>query len=129
MITNIENIVGNYIMIFPLQMGVAGAAISTLVSRLTGAVIMLVLLKKEENPIHIKKYLHFEWSNSLVSKILAVGLPSGMENGIFQLGKILVLERNCGQFCWFYDGLCLYDSRCCDWFSLSYSGRTMYGSR
>lgn len=90
MITNTENIIGNYIMIFPLQMGVAGAAISTLVSRITGAIIMLILLKKEENPIHIKNYLHFEWSNSLVSKILSVGLPSGLENGIFQLGKILV---------------------------------------
>lgn len=59
MITNIENIVGNYIMIFPLQMGVAGAAISTLVSRLTGAMYHARTAEKKREPDSYQEILAF----------------------------------------------------------------------
>ena len=44
-ISNIMNIVGNAILIFGCQMGVAGAAISTLVSRIFCAAAVLYFLR------------------------------------------------------------------------------------
>lgn len=51
---NVINIVGNAIFIFGMNMGVAGAALATLISRMFGAVLMTVLLHNN----HLQIYLH-----------------------------------------------------------------------
>lgn len=83
------NIVGNAILIFIFQMGVAGAAIATLISRIIGAILMLVLICNQEKPIHITSLLRFRLDFSLIKNILRIGVPNGLENGMFQFGKIL----------------------------------------
>ena len=50
-ISNVMNIVGNGILIWVFHMGVAGAAISTLVSRIFCAVVVLYQLRKDRQPI------------------------------------------------------------------------------
>ena len=71
-------------------MGVAGAATATLVARVISALVMLMLLLKKENPLCIatKGCMKPQWE--VITKILKIGIPSGVENGMFQVGKLLV---------------------------------------
>ena len=86
---NIINVIGNAILIYIFDLGVAGAAIATLFSRMVGAAIMLLLVHDKENPIFIEKLFHFRPNFKIIKSILGIGVPSGMENGMFQFGKLL----------------------------------------
>ncbi|EEV00239.1 MATE domain protein, partial [Roseburia intestinalis L1-82] len=85
-ISNFLNIGGNAILIFVFGMGVEGAAISTLVSRIFCAVVVIYKLRSEEEPIFIKNYAAIRPDFSLIKKILFIGIPSGIENSMFQFG-------------------------------------------
>ncbi len=91
LIMNVINIGGNALLIHPLQMGVAGAAIASLLSRAVSAVIIMVLLCKQERHIHLIDPLRPEWDWRMIRRILAIGLPNGLENSLFQLGKLLIM--------------------------------------
>lgn len=67
-------------------------AIPTLVSRIVAAVIIIVLLCDEKQTLHIRRTWRYRVDWSHVKKILSVGVPNGLENSMFQLGKILVLS-------------------------------------
>lgn len=88
---NIINIAGNAICIYGLQMGVAGVAIPSLVSRAVAGIVLYALLKNPSNMIHLtKEKFRFDWD--VIKRILYIGVPSGIENGIFQLGRVLVVS-------------------------------------
>ncbi len=89
---NLMNLVGNAILIYGFNMGVAGAAISTLVSRAAGAVIMIILLRNPSLPIHVRSLRPFKLVPGLIRRILTVGIPTGVENGLFQMGKLIVMR-------------------------------------
>ena len=84
------NIVGNAVLIFGAGMGVTGAALATLISRVIGAVYMVWLLLKPENPLAITGILNVQFQPHMIRSILRIGIPNGVENGLFQVGKILV---------------------------------------
>lgn len=88
---NVINIVGNAICIYGLHMGVAGAAIPSLISRMVAGALLYKLLKNPKNMIHIAKG-RFHLEKDVVRKILYIGIPSGIENGIFQLGRVVVVS-------------------------------------
>jgi len=87
---NIINIVGNAVLIYVCHLGVAGAAISTLVSRMISAIAMLVLLGKRNDRISIDGLFRFKLEWPMIKRILRIGIPSGIENSLFQVGKVLV---------------------------------------
>jgi putative MATE family efflux protein len=87
---NFINIIGNAILIFGFDMGVAGAAIATLVSRIFASMMLFLLLKNKEHPIHIEAIRSFRFNLGMIKKILQIGVPNGLENSVFQVGKILV---------------------------------------
>lgn len=89
-ISNFINILGNGLLIWGFQMGVKGAAISTLVSRIFCAVMVMAFLRKESNQICLRNYLKIRPEWSLIRKILQIGIPSGIENGMFQFGKLAI---------------------------------------
>ena len=89
-ISNVMNIVGNGILIWVFHMGVAGAAISTLVSRIFCAVVVLYQLRKDRQPIMVRDYLKIRPDGKMIGRILALGIPSGIENSMFQLGKLAI---------------------------------------
>lgn len=89
-ISNFINIFGNALLIFGLQMGVAGAALATLVSRIFSAVVIFFFLRKPRQVIVVRNYLAIRPDMSLIWKILAIGIPSGIENGMFQFGKLAI---------------------------------------
>ncbi|MEG1848860.1 MAG: MATE family efflux transporter, partial [Lachnospiraceae bacterium] len=92
MIMNVINITGNAIMIYGLHMGVAGAAIPTVVSRIVAAVIIFVMLFNSNRVIHLRGQFTLRLNRHLIQKILYIGVPNGLENSLFQLGKILLLS-------------------------------------
>jgi len=87
-VTNIINIAGNAICVYLLRMGVAGVAVPTLISRAVGAVILLILIRDPHRVICIRRK-GFLPDLSMIRRILFVGIPSGLENSMFQFGKIL----------------------------------------
>lgn len=88
---NMVNIGLNAALIFGARIGVAGAGFGTLFSRMAGAILMTWLICQPHNPIHIDSLFHPEFHVQQVRKILRIGIPNGMENGMFQIGKLLVL--------------------------------------
>ena len=90
MISNCINIVGNAIFIFGLKMGVAGAALSTLTSRIFCAVVIMYIQTKPKQTIYISNYLAIRPDLSMVKMILGFGIPTGIENGMFQFGKLAI---------------------------------------
>ena len=91
-IMNIINIGGNAILIYGFHRGTEGVAIPTLVSRITAAVIIIVMLCDEKRILHIERTWHYRINWEMVKKILSIGVPNGLENSMFQLGKIIVLS-------------------------------------
>lgn len=89
---NVMNIVGNAILIYGAKMGVAGAAISTTVSRTAAGIVIFYLMFNPNKIINIKGRLTWRFHGGLIKKILYIGVPNGMENSLFQLGKILLLS-------------------------------------
>lgn len=92
LLMNTINLGGNALLIYGLDFGVEGVAIPTLVSRIVACVVILVLLFNEKYLIHFPKPFSFRLDGMLVKKILYIGVPNGLENSMFQLGKILVLS-------------------------------------
>ena len=82
LVMNAINIAGNAICVFGLHMGVEGVGIPTLVSRAFAAILMLFLIQRPQNVIRI--------NGRMIKDILKVGVPNGMENTMFQFGKLFL---------------------------------------
>lgn len=90
-IVNVLNIGGNSLFIYGFGMGVAGAALSTLISRMVAAVVLIVaLLRRRAGPVSLRGLFRFQFSGRVVRQILKVGIPNGVENSLFQIGKLMV---------------------------------------
>lgn len=92
LLMNLINLVGNAILIFLCNMGVAGAAIATLAARTVAALLIFALMLNEKREIHFKGRLTPSMDFTLIKKILYIGIPNGLENSLFQLGKLLLLS-------------------------------------
>lgn len=84
------NIVGNAILIYGFNMGVAGAATATLFARILAAVLMMVLLRNPRYVLSVRDLHKVRIRFDMIRSILRVGVPNGVENSLFQVGKILV---------------------------------------
>lgn len=89
-ISNLMNIVGNSIFIFGFGWGVFGAALSTLLSRIFSAVVVIVCLHFPKQPIILNGIFKIRPDWSMIRRILSIGIPSGIENGMFQFGKLAI---------------------------------------
>ncbi len=89
-ISNGLNIAGNAILIWGFHMGVAGAAIATLGSRAFCAIVVLWQLRMDRQPIVVRDYHKIRPDGKMIGRILALGVPSGVENSMFQLGKLAI---------------------------------------
>lgn len=86
---NAVNIVGNAILIYGFGLGVAGAAIATLISRTFGGVLMIWMAHNKKYTIHLDNVFRYrpEWRH--IKNILRIGVPSGLESGMFHIGKLM----------------------------------------
>lgn len=89
---NVINVIGNAIFIYALGEGAKGAATASLIARVFAMAAMLWLLTDRKNVIYISFKEKFAFNMNMIKRIFRIGLPSSLENGIFQLGRIIVLR-------------------------------------
>lgn len=87
-LSNMINVIGNIIGVFVLHAGVAGVAYPSLFARSFSAVVITVLCFKEHDGIRYDKKYIFKWDKEMLSRILRVAIPNGIESGIFQFVKV-----------------------------------------
>lgn len=89
---NLINVAGNALLIFVFRMDVAGVAIATLVSRAVAAVMMMRRTLDDRYPIHLPRTWRIRPDRKMIGRILGIGIPNGIENGLFQLGRVIVVS-------------------------------------
>ncbi|MDR2596429.1 MAG: MATE family efflux transporter [Treponema sp.] len=90
-LVNIINIGGNALFIYGMGLGVAGAALSTLIGRMIAAAVLIYLLMQDWlNIINLKGITKIKLEPDMIKRIFNIGIPSGLETSMFQIGKILI---------------------------------------
>lgn len=96
---NLLNIVGNYVLIYGKlglpEMGVVGAGVSTLLSRVVMvALFLFVFLSRKKMRPYREGFFVLGWSRQLVRRLVSLGTPialeMGMETASFSLSIIMV---------------------------------------
>jgi putative MATE family efflux protein len=90
LIDNVVHIGTNAVLIFVCGWGAMGAGVATLFARILAAVAMLILICRPVNAIYIDHPFRFCFLPDMVLRILHIGVPNGMENGMFQIGRLIV---------------------------------------
>ncbi|MDD2979828.1 MAG: MATE family efflux transporter [Hespellia sp.] len=89
---NAINVCGNAILIYGFHRGTEGVAIPTLVSRMVAAIVIIAMLCSHKHQLYFEKIFSYRPDGKMIKRILSIGVPNGLENSMFQLGKILVLS-------------------------------------
>jgi putative MATE family efflux protein len=92
LLINVINITGNYTLINIAHLGAVGAAWSTMASRVTGSILLFMLACRKTNSVYIDKPFSYRPDFTMIKSILRLGIPNGIENGIFQVGKLMVMS-------------------------------------
>lgn len=88
MVTCILNVVLDLLFVAVLHMGVAGAALATVLSQMISAVLpIVVLLRQKEDRLELRK-LRIE--RSLLGRILRIGIPAGLQFVTFDFSNVLI---------------------------------------
>ena len=89
-ISNIMNVIMNLVFVWIFHWGVAGTAISTLISRIFSMAVVMIKLRNPSFDISLRHYFSIRPDWSKIKKILYIGVPSGIENSMFQFGKLAI---------------------------------------
>jgi putative MATE family efflux protein len=90
LVVNVLNVGGNALFIYVFKIGVLGAALSTLISRAASALILLhLLVRVRRGPVNLEGVFKVRLVYPTIRRILNVGLPSGVESSMFQMGRLL----------------------------------------
>ena len=92
LVCDVLNILGNAYCIYFLGWDVRGVAIPTVISRVVAAIAVMYFAVDEDYKLHIKRTFRHRFDTKILKKVLQVGIPYGIENGLFQLGRVLVLS-------------------------------------
>ncbi len=92
LMSNIINGAGNALLIYVFRWGVAGAAIATVVARGASMICIVAVLMDSQKLICLKKPLnHYRPMWKPIRHILSIGIPNGIENGLFQFGRLILV--------------------------------------
>ncbi len=93
---NLINVAGNALTIYGLGMGVTGAGLATLISRMVGAWAIQLPMRRPHAPLPFPSVRGMVWQGGMARKILSIGVPNGLENGMFQFGKLILVRMISG---------------------------------
>lgn len=85
----IVNLILNTLFMYVWRWEVIGAALATLLSRMVPALYTFALITRKRFAVHINVFEKFRFDRSMVKHILFIAVPSGIENCLFQLGKVM----------------------------------------
>lgn len=85
----VVNIILNLIFVIGFGLDVAGVALATIISQVISAVLIIICLLRSDGPIrlYIKK-IKIHWDK--LGKILAVGLPAGIQGSVFSISNVII---------------------------------------
>lgn len=87
--SSVMNVIFDLIFVGPLQMGVAGAAIATVISQAVSAVLCFCKLLRATGPEKVElKKVGFDWP--MLKQIAGLGIPSGVQNSIISIANVVV---------------------------------------
>lgn len=92
LLMNLVNVSGNLFLIYGMHRGVEGVAIPTAVSYAFAASLVFWKLHSPMMVIGLRGGWRLGFNSRLIRRICYVGVPSGVENSMFQLGKILLVS-------------------------------------
>ncbi|BAP86593.1 MATE efflux family protein [Paucilactobacillus hokkaidonensis JCM 18461] len=88
-ISLVINVILDLILIGPLNMGIAGAAVATVISEAVSAMLNIGWILKK---FHIKKFSENSFSLTHISEICLIGIPMGLEYSISAIGAIVMQD-------------------------------------
>lgn len=89
---NLGNVIGDATGIFLFHAGVTGVGIATLTARATAAALIMGLSLNSKNEVFARFQDIFKWDGKMILRILNIAVPNGIENGIYQLGRVLLIS-------------------------------------
>ena len=89
LINGFGNVVFNFLFLVVFPMGIAGAALGTLCSAFTGSLIYLFVFKRRMQLLHFGRN-EAHPSLSMMKRLLALGLPIGLESAITSVGSMML---------------------------------------
>lgn len=90
LVMNIMNVVGNGLLIYVFHMEVIGAALATLIGRVVAAAFVSIRLRRNKGELSVRHIRDLKPEKQMVKRILGIGVPSGIENSMFQIGKLIL---------------------------------------
>ena len=90
LVMNVVNVSLNALLLYGLHYGVLGVSIATATARAVAAVLMLLLIRGQGNVIYLRHIFPIRFERTMARSILSIGVPNGLENGMFNFGKLLV---------------------------------------
>ena len=88
-VSGVINVVLNLVFVILFQMSVAGVALATIISQTVSALMVTVLLMKEEGPLHLD-LRHLGFHKGALIQILQIGLPAGLQSTVFSLSNVVI---------------------------------------
>ena len=87
--TSLLNIALDLFFVLVLKMGVAGAAVATIISQFTSAALILVLLSRTRDIYRLEwRELKIEWP--ILRRVFAIGLPAAVQSVITAFSNVFV---------------------------------------
>lgn len=89
MFSGVINVVMNLVFVIGFHLDVAGVALATIISQLVSAILIIICLLRSEGAVklYIKK-IKIHWKK--LGKILAVGLPAGIQGSVFSISNVII---------------------------------------
>ena len=88
--SNLLNVLGNYLLIYGKlglpKMGVSGAAVSTVISRILACLFGLFVLYSNKSVISVSRKNRYKFDFGIIRKVLSIGMPSALEQFVIQGG-------------------------------------------
>ena len=83
------NIFLDLLCIIVLHMGVAGAAVATVVSQAVAGICCLIFMYKKFSILHLSKD-EWKWNHQFVGKLCGMGIPMGLQYSITAVGSVVL---------------------------------------
>ena len=88
-ISSVVNVALDLLFVGAMDMGVAGAAVATVISQVGSAVLCIIKLTRSDGPYRLEiKRIGFDLP--LLKKITSQGIPSGVQNSIIAIANVVV---------------------------------------
>ena len=88
-VAGVINVVLNLVFVIVFQMSVAGVALATILSQTVSAIMVTVLLVKEEGAMHLD-LRHLGFHKKALLQIIQIGLPAGLQSTVFSLSNVVI---------------------------------------